>query len=94
VAISAGDKKAMVISTSWRRQHKKAALLTLMEIADHGENESARVAAANSLLDRGWGRPAQAIHAEVAEKTPREMTEPNSSAALHPSECSRVRRGR
>jgi hypothetical protein len=27
-----------------------------MEIAEHGENEAARVAAANAVLDRGWGR--------------------------------------
>jgi hypothetical protein len=40
------------------RQHTVMALRTLREIAEHGENESARVAAANSLLDRGWGKPA------------------------------------
>jgi hypothetical protein len=40
------------------RQHTVLALRTLKEIADHGENESARVAAANALLDRGWGKPA------------------------------------
>jgi Family of unknown function (DUF5681) len=40
------------------RQHTEAALQTLVEIAANGENESARVAAANTLLDRGWGKPA------------------------------------
>ena len=40
------------------RQHTVLALRTLKEIVDHGENESARVAAANALLDRGWGKPA------------------------------------
>jgi hypothetical protein len=30
----------------------------LIEIAEHGENESARVTAANAILDRGWGKPA------------------------------------
>ena len=40
------------------RQHTVMALRTLREIAECGENESARVAAANSLLDRGWGKPA------------------------------------
>ena len=34
------------------------ALRTLIEIAEHGENESARVTAANAILDRGWGKPA------------------------------------
>lgn len=40
------------------RQHTMTALRTLIEIAEHGENESARVTAANALLDRGWGKPA------------------------------------
>ena len=40
------------------RQHTEAALQTLVDIAANGENESARVAAANAILDRGWGKPA------------------------------------
>jgi hypothetical protein len=40
------------------RQHTTIALATLVEICRGGENESARVAAANALLDRGWGKPA------------------------------------
>ena len=31
----------------------------LASIATKGENEGARVHAANSLLDRGWGKPDQ-----------------------------------
>jgi hypothetical protein len=45
------------------RQHTALALRTLSEIADHGENESARVAAANALLDRGYGKPAVPVAA-------------------------------
>jgi hypothetical protein len=45
------------------RQHTVLALRTLKEIVDHGENESARVAAANALLDRGWDKPAVPIAA-------------------------------
>jgi hypothetical protein len=45
------------------RQHTTTALRTLKEIADHGQNESARVAAANALLDRGWGKPAVPVAA-------------------------------
>jgi hypothetical protein len=40
------------------RQHTAAALAALVEICQDGENESARVAAANAILDRGWGKPA------------------------------------
>src|SRR5215469_2472053 len=39
------------------RQHTEDALATLVEICRNGENEGARVAAANALLDRGWGKP-------------------------------------
>jgi hypothetical protein len=35
------------------RQHTMTALRTLIEIAEQGENESARVTATNALLDRG-----------------------------------------
>lgn len=40
------------------RQHTQLALQTLIDIAQRGENESARVTAANAILDRGWGKPA------------------------------------
>jgi hypothetical protein len=43
------------------RQKTMLALNTLAEICEKGENESARVAAANGLLDRGWGKPAVPI---------------------------------
>jgi len=45
------------------RQHTPTALRTLIEIAEHGENESARVAAANALLYRAWGKPAVPVAA-------------------------------
>ena len=45
------------------RQHTTTALRTLIEIAEHGENESARVSAANALLDRGWGKAAVPVAA-------------------------------
>src|SRR5215469_9956042 len=38
------------------RAHTVTALQTLVEIAERGVNESARVAAASALLDRGWAR--------------------------------------
>jgi hypothetical protein len=37
------------------------ALAALKIIAAKGKSESARVAAAVALLDRGWGRPRQAV---------------------------------
>lgn len=43
------------------RVHSGTALKTLAKIAKEGESESARVSAANALLDRGYGRPPQAL---------------------------------
>ena len=44
------------------RKHTPEAILTLAEIhADKGQAGAARVAAANALLDRGWGKPTQPI---------------------------------
>jgi hypothetical protein len=43
------------------RQHTEDAIATLAEICRNGENEGARIAAANALLDRGWGKPAFSV---------------------------------
>lgn len=43
------------------KEYTEDALKTLAEICSRGENEGARVAAAEALLNRGWGKPAQAI---------------------------------
>jgi hypothetical protein len=40
------------------RSHATDAIAALVDVALHGKNESARVAAASALLDRGFGRPA------------------------------------
>jgi hypothetical protein len=41
------------------RKHAPDAIKTLVQVASKGKSESARVAAASSLLDRGYGRPPQ-----------------------------------
>ena len=43
------------------KDHAAMALQTLVEIATRGEAESARVSAANAILDRGYGKPFQAV---------------------------------
>ena len=47
--------------------HTADALRVLVEIAKTGENEGARVSAANSILDRAYGRPKQAIIGDDGE---------------------------
>lgn len=43
------------------KDHAEMALRTLAEIAQNGESEAARVSAATAILDRGYGKPAQAV---------------------------------
>ncbi|NBV79434.1 MAG: hypothetical protein EBR62_06165 [Verrucomicrobia bacterium] len=41
------------------------ALATLAQIMKAGESEAARVAAANSILDRGFGKPRQSMDVDA-----------------------------
>ena len=43
------------------RSHAPTAMATLVDIAAKGESEAARVSAANAILDRGYGKPMQAM---------------------------------
>jgi hypothetical protein len=53
-------KKTIEIAEA-AKQHAGDAIAALIDVALNGRSESARVAAANALLDRGYGRPRQAI---------------------------------
>ena len=44
---------------SLARTHSEAAIRTLAHIAAQSGSDSARVAACQVLLDRGWGKPTQ-----------------------------------
>jgi len=51
------------------RKHTDAAIETLVRIMNtENASHSAQVAAASALLDRGWGRPAQTINANIDGK--------------------------
>ena len=54
-------------------KHCPAALETIVHLAQNGENESTRLAAAREILDRGYGKPRQSIAAEVSHIPPREL---------------------
>lgn len=43
------------------RQYTAVAMATLARVAEKGESESAQVAASIAILDRGFGRPPQAV---------------------------------
>ena len=58
--------KAPADVRSLARQHTAAAIASLAGIATNGKSESARVAACDVLLQRGWGKP-QSSEAENGE---------------------------
>ena len=57
-------KKEPADLRSLARGHTALCIKVLAGIAQNGESESARVAAANILLDRGWGKAPQEHTAE------------------------------
>jgi hypothetical protein len=66
--------KAPIEIRSLARSHTEAAINTLVEInGDRSAAHSARVSAAQALLDRGWGKPSQPVDGD-GEGGPVEMT--------------------
>jgi hypothetical protein len=59
VIIAAAQEKRELREAA--REFTDDALKTLAEICKEGQSESARVAAANCLLDRGYGKPTQQV---------------------------------
>jgi hypothetical protein len=55
------------------RKHTRDAVTTLAELMNGAQSEQARIMAANSLLDRGWGKPTQTISGD--ENVDREVLE-------------------
>jgi hypothetical protein len=74
--------KAPTDVRSLARQHTAAAIASLAGIATNGKSESARVAACDVLLQRGWGKP-QASEDEGGEHV--RVTICRSSKAVSPS---------
>lgn len=64
--------KTLTEIRSLARSHTGAAINALLSVMNQTESPpAARVAAANSILDRGWGKPAQPI--ENGEDGPLEL---------------------
>lgn len=75
-----GRPKALREVQEAARAHTAAAIERLAYIAEHGKSETAQITASVALLDRGWGKPAQTLHAthtlderDVAELTDAEL---------------------
>ncbi|WP_240233603.1 hypothetical protein [Devosia lacusdianchii] len=56
---SRATKQAKATLSELARAYTTTALNVLVSVAQKGESESARVAAANAILDRGYGKPKQ-----------------------------------
>jgi hypothetical protein len=56
---SRATKQAKATLSELARAHTATALGVLVDVAKKGESESARVAAANAILDRAYGKPSQ-----------------------------------
>ena len=56
-----GRPKGYVEVRELAREHTVEAIEKLVAVMRKGESEQAQILAANSLLDRGWGRPTQPI---------------------------------
>jgi hypothetical protein len=52
-----GRPKGAVQIRDLARKHTAAAINRLVAIMENAQSEAASVMAANSLLDRGWGKP-------------------------------------
>jgi hypothetical protein len=56
-----GRRKEDAKVKDFAKEHTQLAIDTLVNLCKNGKAESTKLAAAIALLDRGWGRPAQAI---------------------------------
>lgn len=68
---------------SLARSHTDSAIMTLAKIMTSPKAPtSARVSAATALLDRGWGKPRQAMELMAPPKKPEEMTDDELDARI------------
>jgi hypothetical protein len=65
------------------KDYADAALKTLAHIATKGESEAARVSAANAILDRAYGKPAQSMALSNPDGSPLGPTLIKIVAATH-----------
>src|SRR5947207_1890360 len=56
-----GRPKIIVDIRDLAREHTETAINALVHIAARAKQESARLAAASALLDRGWSKPTQPL---------------------------------
>jgi hypothetical protein len=82
-----GGPKAIISLVELARAQTEASIKTLVEIRDSTQAPAAaRVGAANALLDRGWGKPAQTVTQTIEQqRSVREWTTDELIAYLNES---------
>ena len=63
-----GRPKVVTEIRQLARERGPKAIAARVKVMTKGKSEAARVAAANALLDRGWGRPKQSDESEVTHR--------------------------
>lgn len=72
------------------RTHTEAAVLVLVSVMNNEKaSDAARVAASTALLDRGYGRPAQTIHANLPRPDTSDMSDGELAAIAAGAEASK-----
>ena len=61
------DMKARLSALA--REHTYTAFEALVDVAENGTSETARIAAATALLDRGFGKPREADVTQYSERS-------------------------
>jgi len=56
--------------SEFAREHTNIAFAALIDIAENGQSETARISAACAILDRGFGKPREAGLSEYSETGP------------------------
>lgn len=62
------DMKARMYQLA--REYTLTAFETLLDVAENGKSDSARITAATAILDRGYGKPRQAFTSEYTAPSP------------------------
>lgn len=77
-----GRPKALVEVVRLAREHTVEAVEALVDIMRHSDKDQARVAAANAILDRGWGKaPTVPIDEEAQAKAAAAAVSPRDALA-------------
>ena len=63
-----GRPKVVAEIRQLARERGPEAIAALVKVMTKGKSEAARVAAANALLDRGWGRPKPSDEPEITHR--------------------------